>query len=114
MTIATIFANISCSDISVSAPWYEKLFGRRPVRQPSATLSEWQFSDSAEVQLCERPEHAGHSHLTLGVLPMKPERDRMLAAGLTPGAIEREDDYFVMRITDPDGNEILFASARAE
>ena len=112
MSIATIFAHVSCSDIGVSAPWYEKLFGRPPIRKPSAGLVEWQFTDSAEVQLCEQKEHAGHSHLTLGVLPLEPERRRLLDAGLDPDEIEETDGYFVMRIRDPDRNLIVFASAR--
>jgi hypothetical protein len=49
MPIETIFAHISCRDIIVSAPWYEKLFGKPPVRRPMGGLVEWQFSDSAEV-----------------------------------------------------------------
>jgi hypothetical protein len=34
MPIETIFANVSCSDLSVSEPWYEKLFGRGADRHP--------------------------------------------------------------------------------
>jgi hypothetical protein len=111
MPIATIFAHVSCRDIAVSAPWYEKLFGKPPGRRPMPGLAEWQFSDSAEVQLCESADHAGHSALTLGVLPLEPERARMVAAGLTPGEIEQVEDYFVLRLRDPDGNLVVLASA---
>ena len=31
-------------------------------------LAEWQFTESAEVQLHEAPSNAGHSVLTLGVI----------------------------------------------
>lgn len=112
MGIRTVFAHISCTDINVSADWYERLFGQPPLRRPNPTLVEWQFADSAEVQLYEQKEHAGHTNITFGVLPMEPERDRMLAAGLKPDPIEETHDYFTMRIRDPDGNQILFASAR--
>ena len=111
MSIETIFAQVSCRDIVVSASWYEKLFGRAPIRRPMPGLVEWQFSASAEVQLFEAAEHAGHSTLTLGVLPLQPEYNRLIAAGLTPDAIEANDGYFIMRIRDPDGNLIVFASA---
>jgi hypothetical protein len=69
MSIKTIDAHMSCADIGVSAPWYEKLFGKPPVRRPMPGLVEWQFSDSAEVQLYEDRKHADTSTLTLGVLP---------------------------------------------
>ena len=112
MSIATIFACVSCSDIKTSAEWYQRLFGKEPIRCPHSKLVEWQFTDSAEVQLHEQPEHAGHTNLTLGVIPMEPERLRLLDAGLEPGVIEETEGYFTMRLRDPDGNEILFASAR--
>ena len=112
MGIATIFAHVSCSDIEASSAWYEKLFGRAPVRRPMPKLVEWQFTDSAEVQLYEQKEHAGHSVLTLGVLPLEPERKRLQQAGLKPDPIEETDGYFIMRIRDPDGNLVVLASAK--
>jgi hypothetical protein len=53
MSIATIFARVSCRDIETSLPWYEKLFGKAPIRQPTRGSAEWQFTASAEVQLFE-------------------------------------------------------------
>lgn len=112
MSIATIFAHVSCRNLEASAPWYEKLFGQAPIRRTGPGVVEWQFSDSAEVQLVEEKEHAGHSTLTLGVLPLEPERQRLIEAGLDPGPIEETDGYFVMHIRDPDENLVIFASAR--
>jgi hypothetical protein len=112
VTIATVFAHVSCSDIGASEAWYEKLFGRPPIRRPAPGVVEWQFSESAEVSLCRQSEHAGHSTLTLGVLPLEPECRRLAAAGLEPGEIEEIDGYFAMRMRDPDGNLVVFASAR--
>ena len=112
MAIRTIFAHVSCSDLATSRAWYEKLFGKPPGREPMPKLAEWQFSDSAEVQLYEEKAHAGASTLTLGVLPLEPERKRLEAAGLAPGPIEEAKGYFLMRLRDPDGNLIVFASAK--
>jgi len=114
MGIETVFAHISCSDLARSAAWYGKLFGKPPLRQPIAGLVEWQFSDSAEVQLSEQKEHAGHSTLTLGVLPLEPERRRLVEAGLDPGPIEEADDYFILQLRDPDRNLVVLASAERE
>jgi len=112
MGIATIFAHVCCTDIKVSTSWYEKLFGKQPIRRPMPGLAEWQFTDSAEVQLFENKNSAGHTNLTLGVLPLEPERQRLEQAGLEPGPIEETDGYFVMRIRDPDRNLVVFASAQ--
>jgi hypothetical protein len=111
MTIATIFAQVSCSDLETSVVWYEKLFGKPPLRRPMPGLAEWHFSESAEVQLFEAKEHAGHSTLTLGVLPLQPERDRLVLAGLEPGPIEQATHFFIMRLHDPDRNLVVLASA---
>ena len=62
----------------------------------------------------EQREHAGHSTLTLGVLPLEAERGRWVDAGLEPSPIEEADDYFIMRIRDPDQNLVVFASAKRD
>jgi hypothetical protein len=114
MGIKTIFAQVSCSNIHNSTVWYTKLFGKEPIRRPMPGLAEWQFTESAEVQLYEQRENAGHSVLTLGVLPLEPERKRLEEAGLNPGPIEDAKDFFIMRMRDPDGNLIVFASAEKD
>ncbi len=112
MSIETIFAHVSCASLDVSTAWYESLFGKPPTRRPMAGLAEWHFTDSAEVQLYEEKEHAGSSTLTLGVLPLEPERQRLEAAGLKPGPIEPAKDFFILRLRDPDGNLVVLASAK--
>jgi hypothetical protein len=112
MGIETIFAQVSCSNIENSAIWYTKLFGRPPIRRPMPGLVEWQFTESAEVQLYEQKEHAGHSILTVGVLPLEAERKRLEEAGLEPGPIEEAKDFFIMRIRNPDQNLVVLASAK--
>lgn len=112
MGIETIFANVSCSSLPASEPWYEKLFGKPPTRHPMAGLAEWHFTDSAEVQLHESRENAGKSTLTIGVLPIEPEHRRLTEAGLKPGPIEPAKDFFIVRLRDPDGNLVVLASAK--
>ncbi|WP_027059907.1 VOC family protein [Mesorhizobium loti] len=114
MAIQTIFAHVSCSDLEDSIGWYEKLFGKPPLRRPMPGLAEWQFTDSAEVQLFEDTEKAGTSTLTLGVLTLAPERHRLVDAGLDPGPIEQATHFWIMRMRDPDGNLVVFASAERE
>ena len=112
MGIETIFANLSCTSLEASLPWYEKLFGKPPTRRPMAGLAEWQFTKSAEVQLHQNPANAGKSTLTIGVMPIEPEHQRLAQLGLAPGPIEAADDFFIVRIRDPDGNLVVLASAK--
>jgi catechol 2,3-dioxygenase-like lactoylglutathione lyase family enzyme len=111
MAISTIFANLSCSDLAASEAWFTRLFGKPPTRRPMAGLVEWQFTASAEVQLYESKEHAGHGTLTLGVMPLEAELARLAAAGIASGPIEEAKDFFIARLRDPDGNLIVLASA---
>jgi hypothetical protein len=111
MPIQTIFAHVSCSNLETSLTWYTKLFGRSPDRRPMPGLAEWHFTDSAEVQLFEDKNHAGAGTLTLGVLPLEPERRRLADAGLKPGSIEEAKDFYLLRLRDPDGNLVVLASA---
>ena len=112
MGIETIFANISCSDLEVSLPWYQKLFGVPPTRRPMEGLAEWHFTDSAEVQLYENKTNAGRSTLTIGVLSTRAGATAVVRTG--PGArpIETTKDFFLMRIKDPDGNLVVMVSAQ--
>jgi len=112
MAIKTIFAHVSCSDLKTSEAWYAKLFGKSATRHPMERLAEWQLTESAELQLYEDKPHAGHSTLALGVMPIEPERERLEAAGLAPGPVEPADDFFIMRLRDPDGNLVVLASAK--
>jgi len=112
MGISTIFAHVSCSNLTASIRWYEKLFGAPPTRQPMPGLAEWQLTDSAAFQLHEAKEHAGHSTLTLGVQPLEPERARLLAAGLDCGSIEEVTQFYIMRMRDPDQNLVVLGSTR--
>jgi hypothetical protein len=112
MGIETIFANISCSNLAISLPWYQKLFGAPPTRRPMDGLAEWHFTDSAEVQLHENKTNAGRSTLTIGVLPLEPEQRRLAAEGVETGPIEPTKDFFLMRIKDPDGNLVVMVSAQ--
>jgi catechol 2,3-dioxygenase-like lactoylglutathione lyase family enzyme len=112
MAIETIFAHISCSNLQASKGWYKKLFGCSPTRMPMAGLLEWQFTRSAAVQLFENPTHAGASTLTVGVLLIEAEYQRLMEAGLDPGRIEEATSHDLIRLRDPDGNLVVFASPR--
>ena len=54
----------------------------------------------------------GKDTLTIAVLPIEPEHRRLTEQRLMPGPIEPTKDLFIMRLTDPDGNLSVMASAK--
>ena len=50
--------------------------------------------------------------MTVGVLPLEAEQQRLEKAGIKTGPIEETKGFFIMRIRDPDQNLIVFASAK--
>jgi hypothetical protein len=46
--------------------------------------------------------------------PLEPERKRREEAGLAPGPIEEAENFFIMRMRNPDGNLIVFANAEKD
>ena len=112
MNIQTIFAHVSCSDITVSSMWYEQLFGKPADRHPMPGLSEWQFTESAALQLYEDKKHAGASTLTIGVLSVESERERLEKAKLKPEPVEETSKLFIIRLRDPDENLVVLAGPK--
>lgn len=112
MPIMSISANLSCSRLEDSIPWYTALFGRAPDRRPMEGLAEWIIHEGAEVQLFESEPNAGHGTLTIGVSGLEAERARLLDTGLAPGEIEEADEFYIVRMRDPDGNLVVLASAK--
>lgn len=91
-------------------PWYEALFEAPPTRRPMDGLAEWHITDSAEVQLYQSPEKAGKSTLTIRVTALDAEHERLSARGLAPQPIESATNFFLMRLSDPDGNLVVLVS----
>jgi hypothetical protein len=108
----TIFAQLSCSNLSASIAWFEKLFGRAPDLRPMKGLAEWHHGESAGLQLFENAEHAGHGTLTLVVDDLESEHGRLASAGLRPSAIEPATFTSLVRLRDLDHNLIVLAQAQ--
>ena len=109
MTIAKIYAHLSCSDLETSIPWFATLFGRDPDARPMAGLAEWHHSDPAGFQLFEDSGAAGEGTLTLIVTGLAAEHARLSA--LEPADIEEGDGISLVRLDDPDGNLVVLAEA---
>lgn len=108
MSIQAIFANISCTSLETSIPWYEVIFGRGPDARPMPGLVEWHF-EGAGLQLFEADDNAGRSTLTLVVEDVQSERERLDKAGFQPGAAQQADYTTIVQLRDPDANLLVLA-----
>lgn len=109
MALNKIYAQLSCTDIGRSEPWFREIFGRAPDAEPMKGLVEWHHGRDAGFQLFENQTGAGHGCLTLIVSELEKEHKRLVDAGVDAGAIQRGDIAAVFQVTDPDGNVIVFA-----
>jgi catechol 2,3-dioxygenase-like lactoylglutathione lyase family enzyme len=104
-----LFAGISVRDYATATAWYERLLGAPPSFLPNDTEAVWEVAEHRFVYVEVRPEHAGHTLLTLFV----DDFDARLAATAERGLEPAERETYsngVRKATfrDPDGNEIGF------
>lgn len=113
MSLQQNYAQLSCSDLSASQKWYEKLFGKSPDASPMTDLAEWHHEACAGLQLFENSEDAGHGTLTLIVEGLPGKHARLSEAGLKPNDIEPATSTSLVRLSDPCGNLIVLAEPRS-
>lgn len=111
MSIAKIYAHLSCSDGVRTAVWFESLFGRPPDSREMPGLMEWHHGPDAGLPLWQDPANAGHGTVTLIVTGIAAEHARLADAGLFPGPVEPGDKVSVVRLRDPDQNLVVLAQA---
>lgn len=109
MSLTAIYANLSCSSLAASTPWFETLFGRKPDATPMPGLAEWHEGETGGFQLYENKDNAGNGTVTLIVDDVRGDSERLENSGLKIGEIEPADYTTIMRMKDPDGNLIVLA-----
>jgi predicted enzyme related to lactoylglutathione lyase len=109
MQLASIYAQLNCSDLTASLDWYATLFERDPDAQPMPGLAEWHHGRQAGFQLYQDERNAGHGTLTLIVEKVREEHERLTRASLSPGPVESADYTMIMQLKDPDGNLVVLA-----
>lgn len=109
MTLRKVYAHLNCSDLDESIRWFAAIFARGPDVRPMEGLAEWHHGDSAGFQLFQNSKDAGHGTLTLIVDGLEDERQRIDAAGLSPGDIEAASYVKLVRLRDPDENLVVLA-----
>ena len=102
-------------DFERAAAWYERLLGSGPSFLPHATEAVWELAEHRSLFIELRPEHAGHSMLTVIVDDLDALVQEIADRGIEPAERETYSNG-VQKATyrDPDGNEIGFGGVPAE
>jgi uncharacterized protein YndB with AHSA1/START domain len=107
--LPALFAGLAVTDLDAAGAWYERLFGRPATMFPNDREAVWEVAESRSVYVERRPEHAGHSFVTLFVADLGALVHDIADRGIEPHQDETYDNG-VRKVTyrDPDGNEIGF------
>jgi predicted enzyme related to lactoylglutathione lyase len=112
MTIQSVFAQATVSDLAVSEQWYSVLFDRQPDARPMAGLIEWHLQgDAIGVQVWSEPERAGRSSMVLGDTDLDGLAERLTAAGINNPGPQQVTASRILQLEDPDGNRVVIAGA---
>ncbi|QUJ75736.1 VOC family protein [Sulfitobacter albidus] len=109
MAVTAILANLSCTDIDVSAAWYAHLFGREADASPMEGLREWYLGPEAGFQLFAGGAGVGSGTLTLRVTLLDAELLRLGIASAEE--IEQGAHTRFLRLKDPDGNLVVLVES---
>ncbi|MFD8120023.1 VOC family protein [Streptomyces albidoflavus] len=74
LPVTTLLAVAPVTDLPRATTWYTHLLGRPADTHPMPSLTEWQLTPDAWLQLFHSPEHAGSTLINIGV----PDLDRAL------------------------------------
>ena len=101
-------------DFERASAWYERLLGSGPSFLPHATEAVWELAEHRSLFIELRPEHAGHSMLTVFVDDLDVLVGEIADRGIEPAERETYSNG-VQKATyrDPDGNEIGFGGVPA-
>jgi hypothetical protein len=110
-----LFAGIAVNDHLTAVAWFEKLLGTPASFEPHDTESVWILAEHRSVYVVQKPEHAGHSLVTLLVDDLDAFLDAAAGRGIEPETIDTyENDIRKAVFRDPDRNEIGIGSLPSE
>jgi predicted enzyme related to lactoylglutathione lyase len=114
MAIRNVLAFVAVREIEAAIRWYMMLLGREPDTQPMKGLAEWQFEAGGWLQVHENKQLAGRSSVTFVETDVDDRIKQLQRAGIEPKSVVRGEQVSVAIITDPDGNQIVFAHGNGE
>lgn len=112
--LKNVLAYIAVRNITDSIRWYTMLLGRPPDKKPMEGLAEWKFEAGGWLQVNESLLLAGRSSITLVETDMSGRMDMLAKASIKPKSFINGELVSVITISDPDGNQIVFAQGKDE
>jgi catechol 2,3-dioxygenase-like lactoylglutathione lyase family enzyme len=110
MNFKNALAGISVSNIESAILWYEKLIGRPPDLRPLDRVAAWQFPGGGWIEVFRDEKRAGKSTVIFAVADLKLQLEDLAAKGVEVTHYTPSDDIGeVVIVSDPDGNQIVFA-----
>jgi hypothetical protein len=109
LSFAGAVLDVGVSDLGRAEAFYSVLLGRGPDLKPQPDQREWFMHRAPEVdfRITVSPRTAGSGSLSLGVADLGAERSRLLRYWPDlPAAHEKPGIITMVRIQDPDGNEV--------
>lgn len=109
--VVELFAGVAVSDYPRAVTWFEALLGEPASFEAHETECVWMLAEHRAVYVVLRPEHAGHSLVTVLVDDLVEFLDGAAGRGIRPSDDEIYDNG-VRKATfhDPDGNELGFGA----
>jgi hypothetical protein len=112
VAITNALAGIAVKDFTLAVAWYEQLLNRPADSRPMEGLAEWQFAmGGGSIQVFHDKDRAGSSSVTLVVTSCDDQLVELEAKGVPVGLTNTSDKFKIAIVTDPDGNQIVFAEA---
>lgn len=109
MNFKNALAAVAVRDIEAAITWYESLLGRPPDTRPVERSAGWQMREGGWVQLFTDAERAGHSMVILAVTSLESQLATLEEKEIPARKVTGSGFGEVAIISDPDGNQIVFA-----
>lgn len=113
MSIRNALAGIAVKDFRSALSWYEQLLGRAATR-PMAEVAEFEFENGGWLQVFADAQRAGFSSVTLTVTDLDEQLHDLRSKSLEASSITNSSLVKTATVTDPDGNQIVFAQPLSE
>lgn len=104
-----LYGVICVSDYSAALAWYERLLGSPLSFVAGETEAVWELAPHRSLAIEQRPEHAGHTVVTIFLEDFDTFMADISSRGIEPAKRDTYDNGVRKALyVDPDGNEIGF------
>ena len=105
-SISYVLTVVPVSDLQRAMEFYSAFLGRGPDEEPMEGIAEWRVGDSAWIQVSTDTEGMGRMTFSVAVDDVEKFRKERIDAGLALGEIVDYGFVKMVKVTDPDGNDV--------